>query len=173
MKRFAARSIADFEVEEKAYKIDWDIAAKTTDFLVELQRLSLLGVGLYGFLIAHVALKDGSPTLYMKSLQQYSTLFAWGVGCFAVAGACSLIAGFLSINCVNWQIDILRMFGRLDSCRWAEQEQSTNREFAKYRQRQQGRWLAFKRVLMFLSSFLLGTGAISSAILFWKLLLAS
>jgi len=170
VKRLAARTIADFQVDSKDYQVDLDLSSRGAELNTEIERLSLLGVGAYGFLLIHVAMNGGQPTSYMGLLKQHPRLLTSGIACFALAGACALFANFLSSNCVRWQVDILRMFGRLASDRWNADEQAVNLAFAKSRQATQGFWLRVSWVSLFVSTLLLGTGAIVTAIVFAKVL---
>jgi hypothetical protein len=66
--RLAAKSLADYEVDESAYKPDFEITSRFQTFATELERLSLLGIGAYGFLLTTVMSDRGFRIRHLTSL---------------------------------------------------------------------------------------------------------
>jgi hypothetical protein len=108
----AAKTIADLELDEKVYKPDFEITSKFQSFSKELVRISLLGLGVYGFLIKSVGKH------YVTPFQKIVGLL--GVVAFATSAACALWHGLLSSRCLHHQLVISRYFGRLEGDRWDE-----------------------------------------------------
>jgi hypothetical protein len=171
--RLPAKSIDDFRLNEETYKVDFELSARMEAFATELERLSLLGIGLYGFLLSNFMFDKGQPTHFFVLVSPHHRLLGIGVIAFAVSAGCALISNFLSTKCLGCQVDIVRMFNRIDSARWDEKEQQVNRNFAKNRQLAQRRVLICSRTLLLISTLSLVPGAIFVALTFAQVLFRS
>jgi hypothetical protein len=171
--RLPARSLADLELEEKSYKPDFELTVRFEEFATELERLSLLGIGSYGFLLTTVAFDKGQATSYLTALTRHPLLLAFGVLAFAVSAGCALFSNFLSTKCLACQLDIVRMLGRLSSDRWSPEEQEINKQFVRKRQVDQKRGLTWNRLLLFLATLSLIAGALAVASTFALVLFAA
>jgi uncharacterized membrane protein len=154
---YPAETIADLELEEKVYKADFEITDKFQAFSKELVRISLLGLGVYGFLIKLATDKPGSEFLHM--LRNYRVLALCGVVAFAICAACSLLNGFMSSLCLSHQLVISRYFGRLEGNRWDEHHKGQFREEIKRQQKEQRAVLIRGNRFLVVATFALIIGA--------------
>jgi len=74
--------------------------------------LSLLGLGVYGFLIKLAT--DNQSSAYNYAIRHHKVLAVCGVAAFAICTACALMHGFMSSQCLGYQLLISRYFGRLE-----------------------------------------------------------
>src|SRR5579864_1465304 len=111
---YPARTIADLELDEKVYKPDFEISSRYQAFSKELVRISLLGLGVYGFLIK-LASEQKLAVTQSEKIVGLCGLFA-----FAISAGCALLHGVLSSRCLGHQLVISRYLGRLEGDRWDE-----------------------------------------------------
>lgn len=78
---------------------------------------------------------------------------------FAIAAALSLYSTHLSSECLGCQLDIVRMFNRLESNRWKPDEQEVNRGFVIDRQHAQKKFLDAIKESSGSAAIMLGAGA--------------
>jgi hypothetical protein len=173
--RLAAKSLADYEIDESAYKPDFEVTSRFQSLATELERLSLLGIGAYGFLLTTVMSDKGIPneTPYLLAMRTHAVLLGIGVMAFATAAAFALASNFLTDKCLGCQIDIIRTFKRLDSGLWDQNDQQTNRAYAEETQRTQKRVLFWNRALLVSSTGLLCLGAFAVALTFARILFSN
>lgn len=169
--RIPAKSIEDFMLDEKCYKGDFDIQSRWDSAVTELERLSLLGIAAYGFLISGMGLEKDSTSPFFVKLQAHPHLPVIGILCFAMAASCALVCNVLSCKCMRWQIDILRAFERYGSDRWGETEKTKILNWARYLQGQQKEQLLWNRGLLASSTIFLAAGAVATALTFAAILL--
>jgi hypothetical protein len=168
--RLPARSIDDFKIDADCYTVDFEISARFEKFATEIERLSLLGIGAYGFLLTNLAISGGHSTAYMDHLKANRELLEIGVIAFALAAGLSLWSNYLSTKCLGCQLDIVRMFSRLESQRWNLQEQTINRAFVEDRQRTQKRIFSWNEWVLGCATGSLGLGAAAVAFTFARVI---
>src|ERR1039457_4288774 len=95
----AAKTIADLELDETMYKPDFEITEKFQGFSKELVRISLLGLGVYGFLIKLGTEEKGTAQKFLMALQQHKFLAGTGVAAFALCAGCALFHGYETARC--------------------------------------------------------------------------
>lgn len=156
----AARAIADFELDEKLYKPDFEITAKFQGFSKELCRISLLGLGVYGFLIKIGTEERGTAATFLRALQNHTLLAVWGVIAFAVCAACSLFHGFLASKCLGYQLVIVRYFHRLDGDQWDASAKEKFREIIHQKQSDQRMILSLGSLMLLIATLALIAGAV-------------
>jgi hypothetical protein len=169
--RIPANSLSDFTLEEASYEPDFELTARFEAFATELERLSLLGIGAYGFLLTTVGFDKSGPTPYLLLMKGHAYLLGFGVIAFAFSAAFALLSNFLSNKCLGCQLDIVRMYSRLDSSRYDPEQQKVNLNFARYRQRRQKHILLWNRAFLFSSTLSLCAGAFAVALAFARILL--
>jgi hypothetical protein len=128
-------------------------------FAFEIDRLSLLGIGAYGFFLTTFELETNDFIAYLHNLKSLSWLLGLGVVAFAIAAALSLYSTHLSSECLGCQLDIVRMFNRLESNRWKPDEQEVNRGFVIDRQHAQKKFLDAIKESSGSAAIMLGAGA--------------
>jgi hypothetical protein len=163
VKRLPSQSIEDFKLAEDCYKPDFEISERFEKFAIEIERLSLLGIGAYGFFLTTFAFDKGHSTPYLDQLKSHPLLLGFGVIVFAFAAALALYSTYLSSECLGCQLDIVRMFNRLESHRWKPDEQQVNRDFAIDRQGAQKRIFRRNQLALGSAAILLGSGACAIA----------
>ena len=129
-----AQAIADLELDERVYAPDFEITARYQSFSKELVRISLLGLGVYGFLIKTAADEPGSEHMFLRALRNHPVVAAVGIIAFATCAACGLIHGFLATRCLGYQLVISRYLTRLEGSRWTEAAKVSFRDVIKERQ---------------------------------------
>ena len=169
--RVPAKSIDDFLLDEQCYKADFELAGRWDTWVTELERLSLLGIGAYGFLISTIALDKGAPTPFMQGFQRYAIMAVCGILCFAVSAASALACNSLACKCMRWQVDILRGFAKLGSTRLTEEERGRTGAFVRETQLRQKNQLKWNRGLLATSALFLCLGAVLTAFTFSLVLL--
>jgi hypothetical protein len=138
MPQIPARKLIDISLEEAAYKPDFEITERFQRFASELSRLSLLGLGLYGLLLAHGAESKGSvsATLLDATLSHKtalaSSLFLFGLGALFALGN-----SFYATRCLNLQLAIVRFLHRLDLDHWSTEEKVAIRKMIEEKQADQ------------------------------------
>jgi hypothetical protein len=160
----SARTIYDLKLDEDLYKPDFEITAKFQAFSKELARLSLLGIGVYGFLIKMGAEEPQRGNGFLVALIAHHTLAGIGVLSFAVCAACSLFHGFLASKCLGYQLVIVRYFNRLEGNRWEESNKEQFREIIKKRQAEQRLVLRVGGSMLLIATLTLILGAVLVAI---------
>jgi hypothetical protein len=126
-------------------------------------RISLLGLGSYGFLIK---LSVGPPAsaMYDQAIQRHSVMIACGVLAFAVCAASVLLNGFLATKCLSHQLVISRYLGRLDGNRWDETAKGSFLRIIREQQRAQLSVLTLGGQSLLLATVALATGAVLTAV---------
>ncbi|HEY5039128.1 MAG TPA: hypothetical protein VIJ93_08670 [bacterium] len=166
-----ARTIADLELDEKVYKPDFEITEKFQAFSKELVRISLLGLGVYGFLIKMAADEKGDKHLFLQAMRDQKIPAMMGVVAFALCAASALFQGFLATKCLSHQLIISRYFGRLEGNRWDEKDKESFRNTIKENQVAQkcvlkwGGWLLFTATIALICGAVL-MGLCSGLVLF-------
>jgi hypothetical protein len=156
----AARTIADLALAEKIYKPDFEITEKFQAFSKELVRISLLGLGVYGFLIKMATDEPGDKHLFLEALRNHDLLALIGVVAFAASAACGLLHGFLSTKCLGHQLVISRYFGRLEGDRWDNNSKQAFRDIIKEQQVSQRAVLKLGTAFLLASTIALIVGAV-------------
>jgi hypothetical protein len=134
---YPARTIADLELEDKVYRPDFEITGKFQAFSQELVRISLLGLGVYGFLIKLATDEPAPQQRFLHAMQGHKILAGCGVAAFAICAACALTHGFMATRCLGHQLVISRYFGRLEGDRWDELHKDSFRVEIQRQQREQ------------------------------------
>ena len=157
-----ATTVADLKLDEQVYKPDLDVSKRFQEFSKELVRISLLGLGAYGFLIKMAAEQGGDK--YLEALRMHKILAATGVAAFAICASCALLNGFLANKCLMQQLTIVRYFGRLEGDRYDERQKESFRNVI--RQQQVAQKLVLKRggAALFAATIALITGGILFAL---------
>jgi hypothetical protein len=156
---YPARTIADLELEDKVYRPDFEITSKFQAFSQELVRISLLGLGVYGFLIKLATDEPSPQQRFLHAIQGHQILAAYGVAAFAVCAACALMHGFMATRCLGHQLVISRYFGRLEGDRWDELHKESFRVEIQRQQSEQRIVLIRGNRLLLVATFALIFGA--------------
>jgi hypothetical protein len=159
---YPARSIADLELDEKVYKADFEITNKFQSFSKELVRISLLGLGVYGFLIKLGGELGPQRLIQVTETQKVVALF--GAVAFAICAGCALMHGFMSSQCLGHQLVISRYFGRLEGNRWDEHHKELFREEIRRQQAEQKNVLIRGNRLLLLATISLIVGTLLVAL---------
>jgi hypothetical protein len=154
-----ARSIADLQLEDNVYKPDFEITAKYQAFSNELVRLSLLGLGAYGFLIKLSSGSTENASNFEHAIQRHSILAVCGVLAFAICSVCALMNGFLATKCLSHQLVISRYLGRLEGNRWDDDAKESFRRVIREQQQAQRSVLTLGNQSLFLATVALANGA--------------
>jgi hypothetical protein len=161
----SARTIADLTLNEGMYKPDFEITAKFQAFSKELGRISLLGLGVYGFLIKiGEEEKTNTGCAVLRALQHHGELAGVGVAAFAICAVCSLFHGFLSSKCLGYQLVIVRYFNRLEGDRWDLSAKEGFRRLIQQRQSDQRRVLNCGSWMLLIATTALIAGALLVAL---------
>jgi|ERR1017187_97678 hypothetical protein len=160
----AAKTIADLELDEKMYKPDFEITEKFQGFSKELVRISLLGLGVYGFLIKLGTEEKGTAQKFLMALQQHKFLAGTGVAAFALCAGCALFHGYETARCLAYQLIIARYLNRLEGDRWSPQDKDRFRDVIKEKQRCQKGVVKVGTVLLFTATTSLVVGAVLVAV---------
>jgi hypothetical protein len=152
-----AKTLADFELDEKMYTADFEVSARWDGLARELERLALLGIGAYGFFIT----KSDVITEDLRRGHHF-VLPAIGLIALGVSAGCALICTHLNSLCLGLQVDILRLVGRMQSGRWnAPNEQDVNKKHLTFKRADQKRMLWQRKALITVAvgALLVGAGA--------------
>jgi len=155
----AARSISDLELDEKFYKPDLEITARFQAFSKEMVRISLLGLGVYGFLIKMAVDEPGQEHHFLHALREHQVIAAFGVAALAICAACALANGFLSAKCLGYQLTISRYFGRLEGERWDTEHKKSFKKIIEEQQKSQKSILRLGNYLLLAATIALIVGA--------------
>jgi hypothetical protein len=160
---YPARTLADLELEDKVYKADFEISSRFQSLSKELVRISLLGLGVYGFLLK-LATDTASSGVYLLALQKDKYVVLGGTVSFAICAAGALLHSFLSNQCLGHQLVISRYFGRLEGNRWDERQKEHFREEIRRQQKSQRTVLIFGNRCLLLATLALICGAVLTAV---------
>jgi len=166
LRRLPARAISDLCLTESEYKADFDIASKFQSFSSEILKLSLLGIGLFGFILSHCGNENGVRAQLLSQTLTYERYVQATLVLFGLASACALLHGFLSTKCLGYQIHILRLLKRQDSTEWTDDEKKSSRHEVVKLQRSQRRILAAGIHSLGLACLFLGVGGLAISIAF-------
>lgn len=158
MKPPAARALADLCLTEDNYKPDFEMTAKYQAFSGEILRISLLGIGLYGFLLSHGG-GVGTVGKIVDATISHRILIAVSLVLFGCAAVCSLAHSHYTSTCLGYQLHIARYLKRLDLDHWNEKEKSDVREYLVVLQQQQSVVLRKGLRFIFLAAVSLGVAA--------------
>lgn len=161
---YPAKTIADLELEDKVYRADFEITSKFQAFSQELVRISLLGLGVYGFLIKLATDEPGPQQRFLHAMQGHNILVGCGVSAFAICAACALMHGFMATRCLGHQLVISRYFGRLEGDRWDEPQKECFRTEIRRQQSEQRVVLIRGNRLLLAATFALIFGAGATAL---------
>lgn len=103
------RSLTEVSVEEAIYKPDLAITDRYQNFSTELLRASLLGIGVFGFLLKEVILNKEHYASYLQTFLDNKEWFVGGLGALAVSAAFALAHRYVSSDCIAYQIRYLRL----------------------------------------------------------------
>jgi hypothetical protein len=160
-KHLPAKSLKDIELDEDLYKPDFEVAARFDGLAKELERLALLGIGVYGFFITK---SEISPS---GLLAHHYVLPVVGLIALGISAGCALVCSHGNSMCLKLQLDILRLLGRLESDRWATpNERDINRQDLDFNRAVQKRMLTQGKVLMGVAVFSLIVGAAATVFCF-------
>jgi hypothetical protein len=157
---YPAKTIADLELDDKVYKPDFEITSKFQGFSKELVRISLLGLGFYGFLIRLAS----EQRIHATRIQEIVGLC--GVGAFAISAGCGLVHGLMTSQCLGHQLVISRYLGRLEGNRWDEHHKEDFREEIRRQQKEQKIVLIQGNRFLLVATLALIIGALLIAVLF-------
>jgi len=166
MTRIPARTLADIQLGDDSFKVDFEITDKYQAFSAELLRLSLLGIAGYGFLLSEVAMKDAATSEFFKSLSNLAYVLGVGVACLGIAAGTALAHRFFSTDCLSHQITILRLLKRTESSSWTEEEKAEDRKRLERERIDQLKDLKRCKLLLIASATLLLIGAVAVAFTF-------
>ena len=108
----------DIEIDESAYRADFEIATKFQSISKELLRIAFLGLGVIGVLIKLSMEKPGHNVLNFLQAHRVSGIFA--LGAFTICVASSLFHVFLTS---------LRHLRRLEGDAWDDHNKKLSRAF--------------------------------------------
>lgn len=133
----AARQLDDISLDEKDYKADFELTEKYQGFSGELLRLSLLGIGLYGFMMAHAGSETGIGAKLIAQTLKYKEWVAVSIFMFGISSAAALGHGFFATKCLACQVQILKQLKRLECGHWsAAQEVGIRADLTKLQGKQ-------------------------------------
>ena len=156
LSRYPAKSIADLQLDDKIYSADLAISDRFQALSKELVRISVLGLGVYGFLIKEVHAGSILPT--------HPYIVISGLASFAVCASGALLHSFFSNQCLGYQLVISRYFGRLEGDRWDDGMKEKFREEIKLQQRSQRSMLIVGNYCLLVATVALIFGAVLVAI---------
>lgn len=132
MERIPARTLADIDVPDGAYKPDFELTDRFQGFATELLRLALLGIAGYGFLISEVLMKlrlaDTHAPSNAPPLLESSNARVLVVGILALGAAAgfALVYRLWSTSCLGRQLAIARTLKRMEQPHWDAGERAAN-----------------------------------------------
>jgi hypothetical protein len=147
--RIPARTLADIDVPDGAYKPDFELTDRFQAFATELLRLALLGIAGYGFLISEVIMKlrlassnapSGEHRLVASS---DAKILVVGIVALGAAAGFALVYRLRSTNCLGRQLAIARTLKRMDQPHWDVREREVNEARLASDRAQQGRILTW------------------------------
>ncbi|WP_166921378.1 hypothetical protein [Flavobacterium poyangense] len=104
MRTLRTKYLSDIPINEDHYKVDFIILEKYQSFSSEILRLSLLGVAIYGFLIANVLFKITDPVTQKKFISSFSDnkmLLLLGAITLIAAALAALSHRYFSTDCMT------------------------------------------------------------------------
>jgi hypothetical protein len=171
MERIPAKTIADIEVPDGAYKPDFELTDRFQGFAAELLRLALLGIAGYGFLISDVLMKlreNSSPSVGSALLSRKDLAWLLGVGIVALGSAagCALVYRLWSTSCLGHQLSIVRTLKRMEQANWSSDERVMNEIRLKEDRAAQREILSTCHWFLKIAATSLGIGAIAVVLAF-------
>jgi hypothetical protein len=158
---FPAKSLADICINKEAYSADLELATRSQNFTKELVRISLLGLGAYGFLLKAATGEHGSMHIVGEALLNHYLITLIGIAGFGFCAGSALFHGYLEVKCMHYQLTILRYFGRLEGDRWHETEKDLFRKVIEEKQKSQRFLLGIARIILRVATISLIAGAFS------------
>jgi hypothetical protein len=158
---YPAKSQADLRLDGDIYKADFEIAANCQGVCKDLLRISLAGLGVFGFLIKFASL-ESSALLEASTLQKCSAMAS--LAFFALCASCALYNSSMTNQGLDYQLIICRFFGRIESERWDEMMKQNFRNEVQRLQGGQKRILQRGHVALVLAKLFLVSGAVSVAV---------
>jgi hypothetical protein len=109
------RSLTEVPVSEELYKADLAVTDRYQTFSTELLRLSLLGIGVFGFLLKEVILNEKVRTDYLQPFVEVRGWFVAGLAALAGSAAFALAHRYVSSDCIAYQVRYLRLKSARDA----------------------------------------------------------
>ena len=81
------RSLTEVPVEEESYKADLEVTDRYQNFSTELLRVSLLGIGVFGFLLKEVILNEKVSANYLHPFLSSRGWFVAGLAALGLVAA--------------------------------------------------------------------------------------
>jgi len=103
------RSLAEIPLDEREYKADLEVASDYQKFSAELLRISLLAIGVFGFLLKEGVLNEKVSPQYRDAFISAKYWFISGLVVLVFAAAFALAHRFVSSDCIATQIRYLRL----------------------------------------------------------------
>src|SRR5450432_2796643 len=122
MRRLPARSLDDLNLDDHSYKPDFELTAQYKAFSSEILRISLLGIGLYGFLLAHGVSENAAIGRILTATVSSRKSIAGSLLAFGLAALFALGHGFWATKCLGYQLQIARLLNRLGLGHWTDEE---------------------------------------------------
>ncbi len=124
-----SKSIEDIKLSEDAYKADFELSKRYSEFSKEISRFSLLGIAGYGFLIEHIV---GTEHLTVMARGTTLGLVVTGLVSLSASAGLSLYCRQLNKACLLMQVSILRLLQRRHSDRWTNPALSSEGDVAMW-----------------------------------------
>jgi hypothetical protein len=159
---YPEESTADYALDEKIYKADFEIASRCQGISKELLRISLAGLGVFAFLIKFASLESPSAISQAPWYQKASALGS--LFSFAVCAALALYSSYTTSQCLDHQLIICRYFGRIESDRWDERMKHLFGEQIRHERGEQLRTTQLGQMALIGSTLSLMSGALCVAI---------
>jgi len=159
-------SLAEISIEEDLYNADLQLLDKYQAFSTELLRLSLLGIGVCGFLLKEVVFKFPDSSAFLTTLKGARITFGSGIALLAGSAAFALGHRYFSADSMAYQLAYLRYKTVRDKSteeddRFAKSNAHMLREKEGMHKRLRASWWC-----LLISTILLAIGIIAIAITF-------
>ena len=102
------RSLMDMALPKDAYEADLAVTDRYQQFSAEMLRLSLAGIGVFGFVFKDVVLSKEGGEHYALAFSHASWCFASGLVVLAISAGFSLAHRYYASDCIGIQISYLR-----------------------------------------------------------------
>jgi hypothetical protein len=103
------RSLSEVALDEKSYKADLEVTDRYQSFSAEVLRISLLTIGVFGFLLKEAILNKDSSGSYFEQFISAKVWFVSGMVALGCSAAFALTHRFVSSDCIAYQIRYLRL----------------------------------------------------------------
>ena len=156
------------KLEESKYKAELDLVDRYRAFVAELLRLSLAGIGVFGFLYQHIFSSLDSKPLAADVVTKIiwaKELSGIGVLVFSLCTACALVFRFFATEGARYYIEALRFLPGQEGLPFAADQRDRAIKSLEIRHRR----IVFCQWFKGFAAFFLGLGSFLIAIAFYLL----